>query len=48
MINSLLKEKQECHETPKKGGTTKDYDRRIQAKLLVADQQIAVISSMNF
>ena len=25
-----------------------NYDRRIHAKLLVVDQQIAVISSMNF
>ncbi len=44
----VLKEKQEYHETLKKEGITINYDRRIHAKLLVVDQQIAVISSMNF
>ena len=44
----ILKEKQEYHETLKKENITINYDRRIHAKLLVVDQQIAVISSMNF
>ena len=41
-------EKIAYHESLKKEGITINYDRRIHAKLLVVDQQIAVISSMNF
>jgi phosphatidylserine/phosphatidylglycerophosphate/cardiolipin synthase-like enzyme len=44
----IIKEKQEYHETLKREGITINYDRRIHAKLLVVDEQIAVISSMNF
>lgn len=44
----VLNEKQEYHETLKKENITINYDRRIHAKLLVVDEQIAVISSMNF
>ena len=43
-----IKEKQDYHELLKKEGVTINYDRRIHAKLLVVDEQIAVISSMNF
>jgi len=41
-------EKVAYHESLKKEGIKINYDRRIHAKLLVVDQQIAVISSMNF
>ena len=41
-------EKVTYHEYLKKEGIQLHYDRRIHAKLLVVDQQIAVISSMNF
>ena len=44
----VLKEKQNYHELLKKEGVIINYDRRIHAKLLVVDEQIAVISSMNF
>lgn len=44
----VLKEKQDYHEYLKKEGVTMNFDRRIHAKLLVVDEQIAVISSMNF
>jgi phosphatidylserine/phosphatidylglycerophosphate/cardiolipin synthase-like enzyme len=44
----VLKEKQNYHEYLKKEGVTMNFDRRIHAKLLVVDEQIAVISSMNF
>lgn len=44
----VLKEKQAYHKTLKKENITINYDHRIHAKLLVVDQQIAVISSMNF
>ena len=44
----VLKEKQNYHEYLKKEGVTMYFDRRIHAKLLVVDEQIAVISSMNF
>jgi phosphatidylserine/phosphatidylglycerophosphate/cardiolipin synthase-like enzyme len=44
----ILKEKQNFHETLKNEGVIINYDRRIHAKLLVVDNQIAVISSMNF
>jgi phosphatidylserine/phosphatidylglycerophosphate/cardiolipin synthase-like enzyme len=43
-----IKEKKDFHELLKKEGVTINYDRRIHAKLLVVDEQIAVISSMNF
>lgn len=41
-------EKLAYHESLKKEGVQIYYDRRIHAKLLVIDQQIAVIASMNF
>ena len=41
-------EKIAYHESLKKEGIKINYDRRIHAKLLVVDEQIAVISSMNF
>jgi phosphatidylserine/phosphatidylglycerophosphate/cardiolipin synthase-like enzyme len=41
-------EKRAYHEELKKKGIIMNYDPRIHAKLLVVDQQIAVISSMNF
>ena len=44
----LREEKIAYHESLKKEGVKLNYDRRIHAKLLVVDQQIAVISSMNF
>ena len=44
----VLKEKQDYHEYLKKEGVIMNFDRRIHAKLLVVDEQIAVISSMNF
>ena len=44
----FLKEKQDYHEYLKKESVTINFDRRIHAKLLVVDEQIAVISSMNF
>jgi len=44
----VLKEKQDYHESLMKEGVTMNFDRRIHAKLLVVDEQIAVISSMNF
>jgi len=44
----VLKEKQEFHEKLKNAGIIINYDPRIHAKLLVVDQQIAIISSMNF
>jgi phosphatidylserine/phosphatidylglycerophosphate/cardiolipin synthase-like enzyme len=43
-----IKEKKDFHELLKKEGVTIYYNRRIHAKLLVVDEQIAVISSMNF
>ena len=44
----ILKEKQQFHETLRNEGVIINYDRRIHAKLLVVDNQIAIISSMNF
>ena len=44
----LKEEKIAYHESLKKEGVKMNYDRRIHAKLLVVDKQIAVISSMNF
>jgi phosphatidylserine/phosphatidylglycerophosphate/cardiolipin synthase-like enzyme len=44
----ILKEKQDYHEYLKKEGVIMNFDRRIHAKLIVVDEQIAVISSMNF
>lgn len=44
----LREEKIAYHEYLMKEGIKINYDRRIHAKLLVVDQQIAVISSMNF
>jgi phosphatidylserine/phosphatidylglycerophosphate/cardiolipin synthase-like enzyme len=44
----VREEKIAYHESLKKEGVKMNYDRRIHAKLLVVDQQIAVISSMNF
>lgn len=44
----ILKEKQQFHEKLKNAGIIINYDPRIHAKLLVVDQQIAIISSMNF
>ena len=44
----IREEKIAYHESLKKEGIKINYDRRIHAKLLVVDQQIAVISSMNF
>ncbi len=44
----VIKEKLDYHETLKKEKIIINYDRRIHAKLLVVDKQIAVISSMNF
>jgi phosphatidylserine/phosphatidylglycerophosphate/cardiolipin synthase-like enzyme len=41
-------EKRAYHEELKKKGIIINYDPRIHAKLLVVDQQIAIISSMNF
>jgi phosphatidylserine/phosphatidylglycerophosphate/cardiolipin synthase-like enzyme len=46
--SDAIEEKQAYHDTLKKEGITINYDRRIHAKLLVVDHQIAVISSMNF
>lgn len=43
-----IKEKKDFHELLKKEGVTINYNRRVHAKLLVVDEQIAVISSMNF
>jgi phosphatidylserine/phosphatidylglycerophosphate/cardiolipin synthase-like enzyme len=44
----VIKEKHDYLETLQNEGITIHYDRRIHAKLLVVDEQIAVISSMNF
>jgi len=44
----VREEKIAYHEFLKKEGVKINYDRRIHAKLIVVDQQIAVISSMNF
>ena len=44
----LRQEKIAYHEYLKKEGIKLNYDRRIHAKLIVVDQQVAVISSMNF
>jgi phosphatidylserine/phosphatidylglycerophosphate/cardiolipin synthase-like enzyme len=44
----IMKEKQNYHDTLVKEGIIIHYDRRIHAKLLVVDNQIAIISSMNF
>ncbi len=44
----IRNEKIAFHEFLKKEGVKMFYDRRIHAKLLVVDQQIAIISSMNF
>ena len=44
----ILKEKQKFHETLINEGIIINYDRQIHAKLLVVDNQIAIISSMNF
>jgi len=44
----ILKEKQQFHEALRNEGVIINYDRRIHAKLLVVDNQIAIISSMNF
>jgi phosphatidylserine/phosphatidylglycerophosphate/cardiolipin synthase-like enzyme len=44
----IMKEKQNYHDILVKEGIIIHYDRRIHAKLLVVDNQIAVISSMNF
>jgi phosphatidylserine/phosphatidylglycerophosphate/cardiolipin synthase-like enzyme len=44
----LIEEKQKYHETLKNEGIIIHYDPRIHAKLLVVDNQIAIISSMNF
>jgi phosphatidylserine/phosphatidylglycerophosphate/cardiolipin synthase-like enzyme len=44
----LKEEKIAYHQSLKKEGIKINYDRRIHAKLLVVDKQIAVISSMNF
>jgi phosphatidylserine/phosphatidylglycerophosphate/cardiolipin synthase-like enzyme len=41
-------EKRAYHEKLKKNGIMITYDPRIHAKLIVVDQQIAIISSMNF
>jgi phosphatidylserine/phosphatidylglycerophosphate/cardiolipin synthase-like enzyme len=46
--DSYREEKQAYHEHLKNEGVQFHYDRHIHAKLLVVDQQIAVISSMNF
>jgi phosphatidylserine/phosphatidylglycerophosphate/cardiolipin synthase-like enzyme len=44
----LKEEKIAYHESLKKEGVKMNYDRRVHAKLIVVDKQIAVISSMNF
>lgn len=44
----VREEKEAYHESLKKEGIKINYDRRIHAKLLVVDEQVAVISSMNF
>ena len=46
--DTYLKEKQAYHDYLRKEGIQFHYDRHIHAKLLVVDQRIAVISSMNF
>jgi phosphatidylserine/phosphatidylglycerophosphate/cardiolipin synthase-like enzyme len=43
-----IEEKQKYHESLKDKGIIINYDPRIHAKLLVVDEQIAVISSMNY
>jgi phosphatidylserine/phosphatidylglycerophosphate/cardiolipin synthase-like enzyme len=43
-----IEEKQKYHETLKDKGIIINYDPRVHAKLLVVDEQIAVISSMNY
>lgn len=44
----VIQEKQKYHETLIKEGITINYEPRIHAKLIVVDNQIAIISSMNF
>jgi phosphatidylserine/phosphatidylglycerophosphate/cardiolipin synthase-like enzyme len=44
----VIQEKQKYHETLTKEGVTINYEPRIHAKLIVVDNQIAIISSMNF
>ena len=46
--NSYHAETQTYHNDLEKKGVQFNYDRHIHAKLLVVDQRIAVISSMNF
>jgi phosphatidylserine/phosphatidylglycerophosphate/cardiolipin synthase-like enzyme len=47
-MDKYLEEKQAFHEYLQNEGVQFHYNRHIHAKLLVVDQQIAVISSMNF
>jgi phosphatidylserine/phosphatidylglycerophosphate/cardiolipin synthase-like enzyme len=44
----VIEEKQKYHETLIKEGIKINYEPRIHAKLIVVDNQIAIISSMNF
>jgi len=43
-----LNEKQEYHSTLRREGISMLYDKRVHAKIIVVDNKIAVVSSMNF